>query len=59
MDDRKRFRVEHPRYGSVRVAAVDRLRAVTGAAREWGVRWTEIARECTVTEEGGEEAWQD
>lgn len=59
MDERKRFRVYHPGYGTVRVAAVDRLRAVTGAAREWGVRWTEIARECTVTEEGGDETWQD
>lgn len=58
MDEGKRFRVEHPEYGSIRVAAADRLRAVTGAARECGVRWTEIARECAVTEEGGEQTWQ-
>ena len=58
MDEFKRFRVEHPEYGSIRVAAVDRLRAVTGAAREWGVRWTQIARECAVTEEGGEQTWK-
>lgn len=32
----------------VRVAAVDRLRAIAAAAQEWGVRWTEIARRCEV-----------
>ena len=58
MDDRKQYRVYHPGYGTVRVAAVDRLRAAMGAAREWGVRWTQIARECAVTEEGGEQTWQ-
>lgn len=31
----------------VRVAAVDRLRAISRAAGTWGVPWTTIARECT------------
>lgn len=40
------YRVEHPEHGEVQVEAIDRLRAISGAARIWGVPWTSIAREC-------------
>lgn len=52
MDNGKRFRVQHHEYGTTEVTAVDRLRAVVAAAREWGVRWTAIGRACTVMELG-------
>ena len=41
------FEVQHPERPAVQVQAVDRLRA-----REWGDRWTEIARDCEVTDLG-------
>lgn len=41
------YRVEHPEHGEVQVEAIDRLRAISGAARIWGVPWTSVARECT------------
>ena len=31
------YRVEHPEHGEVQVEAIDRLRAISGAARIWGV----------------------
>ena len=37
------FEVQPPERPAVQVQAVDRLRAVAAAAREWGDRWTEIA----------------
>lgn len=46
------FEVKHPERPAVQVQAVDRLRAVAAAAREWGDRWTEIARDCEVTDLG-------
>lgn len=46
------FEVQHPERPAVQVQAVDRLRAVAAAAREWGDRWTEIARDCEVTDLG-------
>ncbi|HJB51942.1 MAG TPA: hypothetical protein H9772_02520 [Candidatus Oscillibacter pullicola] len=46
------FGVKHPERPAVRVRAVDRLRAISTAAREWGDRWTEIARDCEVFDLG-------
>ena len=46
------FEVQHPERPAVQVQAVDRLRAIAAAAREWGDRWTEIARDCEVTDLG-------
>lgn len=47
------FEVQHPERPAVQVQAVDRLRAIA-AAREWGDRWTEIARDCKVSDLGPE-----
>lgn len=44
----KWWRVTHPERGSVEVKAVSRYRAVMAAAKEWGERWTQIARALTV-----------
>ena len=38
------FEVQHPERPAVQAQAV--------AAREWGDRWTEIARDCEVTDLG-------
>lgn len=46
------FEVQHPERPAVQVQAVDRLRAIAAAAREWGDRWTEIARDCEVSDLG-------
>ena len=46
------FEVRHQERPTVRVRAVDRLRAISAAAREWGDRWTEIARDCEVSDLG-------
>lgn len=40
------YRVKHPEHGEIQVAAEDRLHAVCQAGKKWGVRWTDIAREC-------------
>ena len=40
------YRVRHPEHGETEVTAEDRLHAITGAAKSWGVRWTGIARGC-------------
>lgn len=42
----------HPERPAVQVQAVDRLRAIAAAAREWGDRWTEVARDCEVSDLG-------
>lgn len=52
MKDEHLFEVKHPERPAVQVRAVDRLRAISTAAREWGDRWTEIARDCEVTDLG-------
>ena len=52
MKDEHLFDVKHPERPAVQVRAVDRLRAISTAAREWGDRWTEIARDCEVTDLG-------
>ena len=38
--------VKHPEHEEVRVTAPDRLNAIVGAARIWGVPWTSVGREC-------------
>lgn len=43
-----RFRVSHPEFGSIETEAPGRLNALHRAAKEWGQRWTEIARECAI-----------
>lgn len=50
MEERKKylFRVSHPVHGEIEVEASDRYFAVTGAAHEWGLRWSTIARDCRV-----------
>lgn len=54
MDEQEKllFRVSHPVHGETEVTAVDRYRAIIGAAREWGLRWSTIARDCKVQELG-------
>lgn len=52
MKDEHLFEVKHPERPAVQVRAVDRLRAISTAAREWGDRWTEIARDCEVSDLG-------
>lgn len=42
------FRVTHPVHGEAEVEASDRYFAVTKAAKEWGLRWSTIARDCIV-----------
>lgn len=46
------FQVTHPELGTVTVPAVDRYAAIVAAAKEWGERWTQIAKDCTVTDLG-------
>ena len=50
MEERTQYlhRVSHPVHGEVEVYASDRYFAVTAAAKEWGVRWSTIARDCRV-----------
>lgn len=43
---KKKYRVTHPTLGESVVAAEDKLRAVSAAAKRWGVAWTNIARQC-------------
>ena len=52
MKDEHLFEVKHPERPAVQVRAADRLRAISAAAREWGDRWTEIARDCEVSDLG-------
>jgi len=42
------WKVYHPYYGAIFLPAVNRLQALTQAAKMWGVRWTQIARECEI-----------
>lgn len=42
----KLYLVRHERYGELTENGVNKLEAITAAARKWGARWTEIAREC-------------
>lgn len=52
MREDRLFEVKHQERPTVQVRAVDRLRAISAAAREWGDRWTEIARDCEVSDLG-------
>lgn len=40
--------VSCPGHGPTEVRAADKLSAVIAAAREWGRKWTEIAKDCDV-----------
>lgn len=42
-----RWKVTHPIHGSAEVVGPTRYEAVIAAAKTWGARWTQIARECT------------
>lgn len=42
-----RWRVTHPNYGAVVVTGPRKYEVVIAAAKRWGTRWTQIARECT------------
>lgn len=46
------YRVRHPSYGEIHVEAASRYWAVIEAAKDWGLRWTTVAKECVVTELG-------
>ena len=46
-----RIVVKHPTYGEYEALNVkDKLQAVQGAAKKWGMQWSTIARECTFLE---------
>ena len=47
-------RVSHPVHGEIEVYSTDRYFAVVSAAKEWGIRWSTIARECRVQQLPGE-----
>ena len=38
----KRFSVQHPKFGTVTVAAPDRDSAMVVAARTWNTKWTSL-----------------
>ncbi len=46
------YQVTHSDLGSLRVAAADKYAAIIAAAKEWNVRWTRIAKDCTVQDLG-------
>lgn len=48
MDEKYIYKVFHPKHGERKVEATSRYWAIVAAAREWGVSWTTIARECEV-----------
>lgn len=41
-----RWKVTHSAHGSAEVVGSTRYEAVIAAAKKWGARWTQIAREC-------------
>lgn len=51
-NDQYLFRVQHPNHGEVEVTAADRYGAVVNAAKEWGLRWATIAKDCDVHQLG-------
>lgn len=48
MRENQMWAVKHPQHEEVIVKAPDRLRSISAAAHMWGVRWTDVARECKV-----------
>lgn len=48
----KCYRVWHPVHGEVHIDAKNPYNALIGAAKDWGLRWTTIARDCIITELG-------
>lgn len=43
---KKKYKVTHPVLGEFVVISADKLGAVMKAAKNWGVAWTSIARQC-------------
>ena len=52
MDEKFRYRVWHPAHGELEVTATSRYWALIEAAKDWGVRWTTIAKDCVITDLG-------
>lgn len=46
----KLYLVKHAEYGETTVNGRTRYEAVIAAAKKWGARWTQIARECEFIE---------
>lgn len=46
----KLYLVKHAKYGEATVNGRTRYEAVIAAAKKWGARWTQIARECEFIE---------
>lgn len=46
------FQVTHPDFGTVQVSATDKYAAIIAAAKQWGERWTEIAKDCVTKDLG-------
>lgn len=46
------FQITHPDLGTVQVSAADKYDAIICAAKEWRVRWTQIAKDCVVQDLG-------
>ena len=47
---RKLYLVKHAEHGETTVNGRTRYEAVIAAAKTWGARWTQIARECEFIE---------
>lgn len=56
-DATKRFHITHPDLGAQTVSAIDRYDAIVQAAKVWEVRWTKIAKDCTVTDLGADKRY--
>lgn len=52
MNEKHLYRVWHPAHGDVEVIASDRYWALIEAAKEWGLRWRTIAKDCVITDLG-------
>lgn len=52
MIEQCRYRVWHPNHGETEVVASDPYWALLAAAKEWGLRWRTIAKECVITRLG-------
>lgn len=54
----KLYLLRHPERGEITVNGRTKYEAVLAASREWGERWTKLARECefiALAEEGDHE----
>ena len=52
MIEQRRYRVWHPNHGETEVVASDPYWALLAAAKEWGLRWRTIAKDCVITQLG-------